>query len=732
MIVTANNKLNTFFKKNTILVIDDVNSANKTEVFDIIDSCNYYINNKLSIPTDKDEIMNNEGPVSEHLAKAINYLFNRLRIKKSMMFTSETQLNNFKVKVAHWYNNDFSTIVEKLNKHMNAKIVIKNKVSKHERLFLRLIADCGATILVIDKDFDNSDVDRELAEFNDGVKSSLQVVKFNTNENIEYTSEKEVTQVNRSVKTTVSQVPSIEISRYKTLDEIEQALYKDNKTVKISVSGVNSYIDTCNFYAKLNKNCMSNSDWLLANGGFSKPTYEQISAIPRISDTRLENIALVILNFLTIGDKETAREVKDIINDMVRHLDKNKITPSILYNRVAYVVCSLNTIYKAGKITHIVYYGRASKNDLIILDVLAKIKNLSLVVICPDKSIAPKVNGIQYLEIGSSVEIFQLPVIDKRDSITTMAAQAAKRVEQTFFNGDTLGMYKPGQFISCKTVNFNTTFDEIELWWNKDIYLRPGFQANGTVAVVPTIFRVIKGCYDNVLEYYRMIQKFCCGKTLLCRDLIELGSLEQSGVFCNIHRGTDVMNTRFEAQRPFFENGKIVKDRIKNGVNYKYGFLDINKQDLILDKIEEVLNGNKVNKDKFESEQEFIDTVLNIGLSLDNRILQMIQWFEFYTYNPNLVLTLTEQTAPSAKNMILLALLQSLGFDILIFVPTGYTTIESLVGQEFVYETNIIGECNYNIDDMTSVHVTNNIEIKGLETEKKEKKHGFFSKLFGM
>ena len=53
MIVTANNKLNTFFKKNTILVIDDVNSANKTEVFDIIDSCNYYINNKLSIPDRK-------------------------------------------------------------------------------------------------------------------------------------------------------------------------------------------------------------------------------------------------------------------------------------------------------------------------------------------------------------------------------------------------------------------------------------------------------------------------------------------------------------------------------------------------------------------------------------------------------------------------------------------------------------------------------------------------------
>ena len=79
--------------------------------------------------------------------------------------------------------------------------------------------------------------------------------------------------------------------------------------------------------------------------------------------------------------------------------------------------------------------------------------------------------------------------------------------------------------------------------------------------------------------------------------------------------------------------------------------------------------------------------------------------------------------------MILLALLQNLGFDILIFVPTSYSSIEDYIGNKFIYDTNIIGEANYDIN-IDRLHVTSNIEINETNTNEQSKKQGFFSKIF--
>ena len=111
-------------------------------------------------------------------------------------------------------------------------------------------------------------------------------------------------------------------------------------------------------------------------------------------------------------------------------------------------------------------------------------------------------------------------------------------------------------------------------------------------------------------------------------------------------------------------------------------------------------------------------------------ILQNIQWFEFYTYNPNLILVLKDQNMPDINNMILLALLKNLGFDVVIYVPTSYSSIESLVGPKFVYNTNIIGEANYEVDT-SKLRVTNNIEVSDNITVEQNQKRGLFSRLFG-
>ena len=729
MIITANDKISTLLKKNKILVIDDVNSANKEDIFNIINKSDLYIDSKFSAPTSNNEIIGRRSRTISIMNQLFTALGDAINKKKSTMFTNDTQLRNFKVKLLYWCANEFSSVVEKLDKQEDVTVVINNDMSKHEKIFVRVLADCGATVLVISRNFDNNEINYYIGEYNSQLKSDVQEVKFGTNENIKYT--KEIPNSNLGVVENTNKYSIKNEIKYNNTDEVETALYDNGDVVKVFVSGMSNYIDACNFYAKLYKSCIGNTKWIFANNGLPKPTYEQTSAIPRLANNKHDYVLHTVLQFLKVGDDGTKEKITNIIKDIFNQGSNKELSGQILYNRLVYIVCTINSLYINGKPDCIVFYGAVGKNDVVILDVLSLLDDISVVVACSDKSKATRIRGLSLLELSVSGDLFPVPLVDKRDGASTMAAQAERRVQQTLFSGDTLGMYKPGQFRACSVIDFNTTYDELKLWWNKELYLRPGFEARGDVAVIPTIFKVIKGCLGNSQVFTSEIQKYCCGKTLLCKDRSELGMLYEPGVHCNIRRCTDVNCTRFEDQKPFFENGKLNRDRIKSGRNYSYSFLDMNKQDMIIDKIEDILVNDKVNRRLFRTEQEFIDAVLNIGLNLSMVVLQNIQWFEFYTYNPNLILILKDQNMPDINNMIFLALLQSLGFDVLIFVPTSYSSIESLVGPKFVYNTNIVGEANYEVDT-SKLHVTNNIEIiNNVDAEQSQKK-GFFSKLFGL
>lgn len=729
MIITANDKISTLLKKNKILVIDDVNSANKEEVFDIINKSDLYIDSKFSAPTSNNEIIGRRSRTISIMNQLFTALGDAINKKKSTMFTNDTQLRNFKVKLLYWCANEFSSVVEKLDKQEDVTVVINNEMSKHEKIFVRVLADCGATVLVISKNFNNDEINHYIGVYSTDLKSEVQEVKFGTNEKIDCKGAKTNNSVSLPETNEIYAVQSI--TQYNNTDEIETALYNDNKVVKVFVSGMANYIDACNFYAKLYKSCMSNANWVFANNGFPKPTYEQTSTIPRLANDKHDYVLHTVLQFLKVGDNDTKEKVSSIIKNIFNSGTNKELSGQILYNRLVYIVCSLNTLYSSGKPKCIVFYGAVGKNDVVMLEVLSRIDDVSVVVTCSDKNKAVRISGLSLLDLPMSGDLFPVPLVDKRDGASTMAAQAERRVQQTLFSGDTLGMYKPGQFRACSVIDFNTTYDELKLWWNKELYLRPGFETRGDVAVIPTLFKVIKGCIGNSQVFTSEIQKYCCGKTLLCKDRSELGMLYEPGVHCNIRRCTDVNCTRFEDQKSFFENGKLNRDRIKSGRNYSYSFLDMNKQDMILDKIEDILVNDKVNRKLFRTEQEFIDAVLNVGLNLSMVVLQNIQWFEFYTYNPNLILILKDQNMPDINNMIFLALLQSLGFDVLIFVPTSYSSIENLVGPKFVYNTNIVGEANYEVDT-SKLHVTNNIEISDTESNNQQQKKGFFSKLFGI
>lgn len=54
----------------------------------------------------------------------------------------------------------------------------------------------------------------------------------------------------------------------------------------------------------------------------------------------------------------------------------------------------------------------------------------------------------------------------------------------------------------------------------------------------------------------------------------------------------------------------------------------------------------------------------------------MLQSFDFTKKNPKVVCISTAEQSPSLEDAILITFLSLVGFDVAIFVPTGYQTIE--------------------------------------------------------
>ncbi|MBO5390183.1 MAG: hypothetical protein J6A59_18975, partial [Lachnospiraceae bacterium] len=514
---------------------------------------------------------------------------------------------------------------------------------------------------------------------------------------------------------------------YNSTEDIESALYESKDKIQIIVNGIKNYIDTCNFYGRLYKECQDNPSWRLFKNGFDKPTYEETSVIPRLKIDKADYIIDTLIKFVNIKNQSISEIIKNKVKEEFKKSDYHNVNCNQLYNKIVYCVCILNKLFNnTDNLECIIYYGYVRSNDIPVISILNEADLVSLVIACSDKQKSITIPGMSLLELESSTEIFEMPIVDKRDNSSTLAAQAEHRANTTLFDGNTLGFYKHGQFRTARIKHFNTTFDEIKLWWNRELYLRPGFESLGDTAVIPSITKLIKGVKDDEQKYLELIQMFSCGKTILCKSLTEFSSMKSSGSRMHILRCVDINGTRFEDQKPFYENSKLNKSRIKSAKNYSYGFMDLHKQDFILDNIELILNYNYIKLNGI-NKQEYTDLVLNTLLNLDKTLLQYIQWFEYYTYNPNLILIINEETTMSLENMILLTFMSNIGFDVLIFVPTGYTTIENLVGPLFMYDEHIIGEYEYSINT-NNISVTSNIEI--IDNQKEEKKQGFFGKLF--
>lgn len=351
----------------------------------------------------------------------------------------------------------------------------------------------------------------------------------------------------------------------------------------------------------------------------------------------------------------------------------------------------------------ILYYGAISQSELYFLNFMSRC-GFDVIYITPDKQLLDLVID---KNPGGRMQIFQLPQSKESGSypdkpvkmkMATVAYSAERELDTMLYGGDA-GIFRDFQFPNSQTVTLKTTLEEIGILWKQEARFRQGFATSGNLVTVPNIFAKISGVRDgNISAYWEEIRERLTPDTIL-----------------RIKEAKDAQpeNSDLSAYRSFYRNGKIDTERLKASTLNRCSYLPDRIQDMYLYKLQETVDSGFLKL----SGDELMCSVLHWGLNMDKEFMKMLQSFDFTKQLPKLIwIDAVEQTF-TLEECVQLVLCNLIGFDILIYTPTGYKNLETFVSAD-AFEEHTLNEFMYNL------------EVPKFKIPSETKNSGFFGRLF--
>lgn len=147
---------------------------------------------------------------------------------------------------------------------------------------------------------------------------------------------------------------------------------------------------------------------------------------------------------------------------------------------------------------------------------------------------------------------------------------------------------------------------------------------------------------------------------------------------------------------------------------YRYSSYNDETEKFILSKINETIDDHRFFKKPISSKEEILDFAMMI-LMLDKKIIRTIDSFDFTNDIPKLVIFLEEEEQISKRQAYLIAYLNKIGFDIVIFSPAGLSNLNSYIQSDY-FNSIRLDKINY--------------ERRLSDLKYKQRKQNFFSKFF--
>ena len=678
------------------------------------------IEGKIPNPDEKNlafynEMMGNDFQMSEsfissHLKKWLSRMndFQRQNVAGSIynsLYTMhkegkiENMLKNAYIKFMCWLYYKFERIVNQLGENNIPKILYEGDISHYELMLISILSGAGCDVVLLqyngDEGYLKVDPGSKLSynlEFSGGtpfpagysLKSVREEIQNDMNNERLYGIPAKVTNcTNAWIKGKAFE----DILESPVLRGTDERFFYN---LFCRINGVEDRLTYVNDLFKLQQELKNSKRMLvIVNGEIPRPTPEEIAGIKRDNYTKLDQLILNLsVNIQYTANIELQRIMhKAFVDIMLAESKKDNENIHKLTNKAVYLICwmkrympELFANWKVPQIGCFIYMGGCKdSNEALFLSFLAKLP-IDVLILCPNLNVKCCLEDKFLYEENypESLSVDKYPEDSSHVRMGTMAYHAERDLDSIMYQDS--GMYRNRQYGKANSISLQTMYEEIKILWDQELKYRPGFSTVDSVVNIPVIFSKISGVKDGlVIKYWESVRELITPETFVIKKAPFINPTDE--------------NPMKEHVAEFYKNGRLQIEKIKNHPKYTYGILRDDIQDLIFEKLRNLIE-QKLIKNTGVNGTEYV--IIAQVLNLPKEIIRLIQNFDFTKKNPKLIYINTGETVISLEDSILTAFLNLIGFDIVFFVPTGYQSIERHFNGNII-EEHQIGEYKYDM-----------------------------------
>lgn len=621
---------------------------------------------------------------------------------------NENMLKNAYIKFMCWLYYKFESVVNQMNGENIPKILFIGEIVSYEFMLINILADAGCDVVFVQPQGDASylkidALSEKSFEYTEGDMISFsedftikKLIQKNdiSNRNTEGTGQKKHTlnctnvwitgksiedvlqpvsvrrdkfnELRKNTQTdssVVQNIPEIELNAVQGADKIE--LFYN---CYIRVTGVWDKLtyenDLYQFYMSLKA---MERNVVVISEIIPKPDTDEIAKIKRGNYRDIHQLIKELQVNIQFPENPDVRAFLvnafcDAVYDEAERMGQNANINKIL-NKAVYLLCFIKRYQAAlfkgmkdGMVPCFIYMGGCNdENEAVFMRFLARTPT-DVLILCPDtiKKCCLEDKLLYEINYQEQLALKRFPIQNAGVHIGTAAYHAERELDTLMYNDDIL--FRNKQYAKANSVSLQTMDREVKVLWDTELKYRPGFSTIDGVVNIPVIFSKFSGVKDkNVKEYWVMLKQLMTPETLVIDRIPYFLPTDPNPI--------KMFSTEF------FKNGRLHRNIIKNHRAYQYGFLREEIQEHILDKIEFLIE-QKYIKGTFENGTEY--TILAMALNLPKEVTRLLQAFDFTKKNPKLIYINTSEQMLSLEDTIYITFLNLLGFDIALFVPTGY------------------------------------------------------------
>lgn len=601
---------------------------------------------------------------------------------------TENMLKNAYIKFMCWLYYKFERILNQLGNNNVPKVLYEGNVSNYELMLLSVLSNAGCDVVLLQY---NGDSNYLKIDPKSSVSTELKMAGMTA-----FPADFNLKKVRKEIEST----PNPQMMGVKPkLTNCTNAWIKGNGFDDILVRPNKRGTDPNLFYNcfirfngaedklyyteklfKLQQELsVTRKNLLIIDNSIPSPTVEEVGQINRnLYPSPVAMLASLSNNLKYISNLELQKLIINALYEVIMEESKNpENNLNKLTNKTIYLVCWIKRYYaklfsgwKEPDIGCFIFFGGCkTSSEALFLKLLSRLP-LDVLVFVPDLSETCYLSDSKLYDINydHSLQLTQYP----RDSVGMQMATAAYTAEReldSIMYNDT-GIYRNRQYGKATAVTLKTSFEEIDILWDQELKYRTGFSTTSESVTIPAIFAKVCGVKDgNVQKYWSDMKRMFTPETYVVGNI----------PFVNVQQ----FNPMRQFVAEFFKNGKLQYNAIKSHRAYQYSYLREETQDYILGKLQMLID-SKIIRGTFETGMEY--NIVSLILNMDKEILRLIQNFDFTKKNPKLIYIYTTEAPIPIEDSIMLAFLNLIGFDIVIFVPTGYQSVEKNFTKQIIEE----------------------------------------------